>query len=85
MHLVFKSTKLNKLKINIKNGRHIVDEQSLTIGQDFDNMLITTLDKLFIKNNTGRTCLKNIVIKPKINGKSVSGMILMAVRQALEI
>lgn len=72
------------VKIQLRVGKYIVAEQSLTISQGFDNMLIKALDKLLADNNIDKLLLENVKIAGKINTTAISSMILSTTAIALK-
>lgn len=71
------------LRLWIKNGEREFSEEELTPGQGFDNMLITSLDKILLKNTIRKSSLKSLEIQGEIRKISSQGMILRAVKEAI--
>ena len=73
------------VQIQLKEGRRVIDEESLTVSQDFDSMLIRGLDKLLAKNNIERLLIKNVKIAGKMHPTAISAMVLKTVVSALGV
>jgi hypothetical protein len=71
------------VSLELKRGSRVISQEDLTIGQDFDNMLITTLDKIAIKNRLDKTRLKVMEIRGKLRDGAVSGMLIQTVKSGL--
>lgn len=71
--------------IQLKRGKHILDELHLTVSRNLDNMLITAIDKLAAKNRIDRLSLKTLEIQGKMRSGAVSSMILKTVKSALGV
>ncbi|OGM95935.1 MAG: hypothetical protein A3B86_00785 [Candidatus Yanofskybacteria bacterium RIFCSPHIGHO2_02_FULL_38_22b] len=84
MHLIVVQNQNNQV-IQLKHGNSTVDEVHLTISQGFDNMLITAIDRLIIKNKISKLSLKSFKVLGKIRSESVSGMTIKTILIALEI
>lgn len=85
MNFFFIFQKPNILKIQLRRGRRVIVEEELTVSHDFDNMLITTLDKLLGGINMNSTCVKSAEILGKVNKNAVWGMMLESIAHALRI
>lgn len=70
-------------EIQLKTGGHVIDKMHLTAGQDFDILLIRTLDKIFQKNKIVKLSLKSVKIRGETEPQALSGMILRSVAKAL--
>lgn len=75
----------NDIEIYLKRGRKVTDKESLTISQGFDNMLITAIDRLLIKNRINKLSLKSLKIPGKIRPEAVSSMIIKTIKTSLDI
>ena len=75
----------NELIFRLKEGVRVIDEESLTISQNLDNMLITAIDKLAIRNTIERISLKTLKIQGKSRPEATSSMIIKAFRSGLEV
>ena len=84
LHLIVVQNQNNQV-IQLKHGNSTVDEVHLTISQGFDNMLITAIDRLIIKNKISKLSLKSFKVLGKIRSESVSGMTIKTILIALEI
>lgn len=75
-----------QLAVTLRRGPEILQSKTLTLGQDFDILLINTLDKFLSRNRIGKLSLKSVEISGKSRPKAeaLSGMILEAVARALE-
>lgn len=85
MKLVFNVENKNSLMIHLKHGSKPINETYLTPGQDFDILLIKTLDKIISENKIDRLSLKSVEISGKMSPEAVSSMILQTVAKALAI
>ena len=74
----------NSLNVRVLKGKKPVYGRILTIGQDFDIVLIRTLDKILRKNRIERLSLKSVEISGEMNPHALSGMILKSVAKAPE-
>ncbi|OGN03575.1 MAG: hypothetical protein A2655_04765 [Candidatus Yanofskybacteria bacterium RIFCSPHIGHO2_01_FULL_43_42] len=75
----------NDLSVKIWKGKKPICGGILTIGQDFDIVLIRTLDKILRSNKIERLSLKSVEISGKMASSALSGMILRSVAKALEV
>ena len=75
----------NNITIELRENNKSIDHEDLTINQNLDNMLITAIDRLLIKNRINRLSLKSFKIPDKIRPEAVSSMIIKTVKTALEI
>ena len=75
----------DNLKIKVLDHRKMIYEETLTIGQDFDIVLIRALDKILRKNKIDRLSLKSVETSGKIELGALSGMILRTTAQALKM
>ncbi len=62
-----------------KMNNRLAYVETLTIGQDFDILLIRVLDKIFRRNRIERLSLKTVEIGGKMAPGALSGMILRSV------
>ena len=85
MKLILTIKNEKELTIQLKEGNRVVDHEYLTIGQDFDSMLIATIDNMIVRNRIDRLSLEVEEIQGKIRAESVSGMILQSVISGLQI
>lgn len=85
MLLIFNTQNEGIVRIQIKESLRLIDEEDLTLDQDFDSMLIKVLDRLFSSNKIERLSLKSVKISGKIKSKALWGMILGATKGALEV
>ena len=83
--IIFDVTNKGKVKILIKEGRGIIAATDLTVGKDFDNMLIKALDKLLADNKIERLSVKSTEISGKIEPMATSAMILKTVSNTLKL
>ena len=74
----------NRLTIQLKRGNKAIDEESLTISQNLDNMLIRAIDNIAVRNTIERISLKTLKIQGKSRPEATSSMIIKAVRSGLE-
>jgi len=73
------------LDLQLKKGTKLLGQEYLTIGQNLDNMLIRTIDKLAVKTRISRLSLKNVQIQGKMRPEAVSTMVIKTVGEALEV
>ena len=85
MNVAFKISRNNKLTILLTNCGKLISKTTLTIGQDFDIVLIRALDKILRKNKIDRLSLKSVETSGKIELGALSGMILRTTAQALKM
>lgn len=85
MKLVLTIKDEKNLTIQLKKGDRVIDHEYLTIGQDFDNMLIVAIDKLADRNRIDRLFFKAKEIQGKMRSGAVSEMIFKAFRSGLTI
>ena len=83
MHILFKVKNHELLEIQLIKGKLTINKTHLTISQDFDIMLITTLDRILSRNKIERLSLKSVEIAGKMPFNAVSGMVIQAVAKAL--
>lgn len=69
----------------LMKNKHLIDKTNLTVGQDFDIVLIRTLDKILHKNIIGKLSLKSAQISGKMINGVISSMILKTTTEALII
>ncbi len=81
--IIFNAEKDGILKIELKKGENTLGNESLTISHGFDNILIDSIDKLLARHNIDKASLKNIEIAGKIDEKSISGMVIRSLAEAL--
>lgn len=84
MNLIFKLQNEKDMVVELKNGKILIDEESLTISQGFDNMLIAVIDKLLVKNKIDRLSLKSFEIRGKLRPEAVSSMVIKSIMFGLE-
>ena len=75
----------NTAEIKLKNDSKTLSKEDLTQSQDFDIMLITSIDRLLTKNRIDRLSLKSFKILGKMRPEAISSMIIRTVKIALEI
>ena len=83
MEIVFDIKDHKTIIILLKVGKAIIGQESLTVSQEFDSMLIKALDKLVSGNKIDRLSLKTVEIAGKLETAATSAMILSAVKDAL--
>ena len=83
MHLTIVQNR-DKISIHLKKGGAVVDEELLTISQEFDTLLIGAIDKLLERNRMDRLSLKSIEIQGKVELGAVSSMVLKTFKNAIE-
>ena len=74
-----------KLTLQLKEGRRLVGQEDLTINRNLDTLLITTIDKILVRNNIDRLSLKSMEIRGKMRDTAVSGMILQTIKNATKL
>lgn len=75
----------NTAEIKLKNDSKTLSKEDLTQSQDFDIMLITSIDRLLTKNRIDRLSLKSFKILGKMRPEAISSMITRTIKTALEI
>jgi len=83
--LIFNLKNKGKIGIQLKQGNKLIDEEYLTISQGLDILLIDTIDNMIIRNRIDRLSLNNVVIRGKIEGHALWGMVLKTAGIALGI
>ena len=81
--VIFNTKDHKTLIIVLKRGNEVIGQESLTVSQEFDNMLIKALDKLVSDNKIDRLSIKNVEISGKMEASALSSMVLSAVKGAL--
>ena len=84
MKLILVIKNENELTLQLKEGVRVIDEESLTISQNLDNMLIRAIDNIAVRNTIERISLKTLKIQGKSRPEATSSMIIKAVRSGLE-
>ncbi len=69
--------------VGVKQGSRYTAKESLTIGQEFDTLLIRVIDKLLEENRMDRLSLKTLEIQGNLKPGTVSSMILNTLISAL--
>jgi len=75
----------NRLTIELKGGKKVIDYEDLTISQNLDTLLIRSIDKLILRNRIDRLSLKALEIRGYMKLGSVSSMILGTIMSGLGI
>ena len=83
--IILEKNSKDELLVGLKMGQKLVDQKSLTIGQDFDTLLITTIDKLVTENRIDRLSLKSLDISSKTGPGTVSSMVIKTVFLVLNL
>ena len=73
----------NNIALQLKDSARLIDEESLTISQGLDTLLIRALDNIISRNRIDRLSLNNLGIMGKIDDHAIWGMILETVKIAL--
>ena len=84
MKLILTIKDKNQLTLQFKEGSKVIDKEDLTISQNLDTLLISTIDKLTIRNSIDRLSLKDLEIQGKMRPGASSTMIIGAVKRALK-
>lgn len=74
-----------RIGLRLKGDNKSVYVETLTIGQDFDILLIRTLDKVLRKNKIDRLSVKSVEISGKLSPYALSSMVVKAVASALKV
>ena len=74
-----------ELTLKLKQGNRVIDHEDLTINSNLDTLLISSIDKILVRNNIDRLSLKSMEIQGKLRLESVSGMVLGTIEKALKI
>lgn len=85
MRLLFNIKNRENVEMMLMKNKHLIDKTNLTVGQDFDIVLIRTLDKILHKNIIGKLSLKSAQISGKMINGVISSMILKTTTEALII
>ena len=85
MRLLFNIKNQEIIEIHLIKDKFIIDKTHLTVGQDFDILLIDALDKIFSRNKIGRLSLKSVEISGEIEPNRVASMILSSIASALKV
>jgi hypothetical protein len=85
MKLILTIKKNNTANLKLRAGNKVIGHEGLTLSQDFDNMLITSIDRLLKRNTIDRLSLKSLKIQGKIRLGSTSLMVMAAVKSGLEV
>lgn len=85
MKLILNIKNENSAELYLKQGRKAIGNESLTISQDFDTLLIKSIDKLLASTRIDRLSLKALEIQGKMRPGAVSFMILKTISSALRI
>lgn len=83
--LIINLKEFNIALVELKRGTKTIGNESLTISQDFDTLLIRTIDKLLLSNRIDGLSLKSLEIQGKLRSGSVSSMILKTISSALRV
>ena len=67
------------------HGLKVVDREDLTISPNLDTLLISTIDKILVRNNIDRLSLITLEIQGELRDEAVSDMILRTVVSAFKI
>ena len=84
MKLILTIKNQNNIEIQLKKGKGVIGQESLTMGQNLDNMLITAIDKLLLRSNIDRLSLQSLEIQGKMRPEAVSSMVIKTVKSGLE-
>ncbi|MDP3696634.1 MAG: hypothetical protein Q8R55_01220 [Candidatus Taylorbacteria bacterium] len=84
INLVIKIKTSDTLTLQLKKGYFVIDDESLTISQNLDNMLITAIDRLLAKNRIDRLSLETLEIQGEMSPEAVSSMIIKTIRSGLK-
>lgn len=85
MKLILTIKNQDIVKIQLKIGSKVIDQESLTISRNLDTLLIRAIDKVLFKNKIGRLSLKSLEIPTKLKDGAVSSMIIRTIKSGLEI
>lgn len=85
MRLLFNIKNRENVEMMLIKNKHLINKTNLTVGQDFDIVLIRTLDKILHKNIIGKLSLKSVQISGEMINGVISSMILKTTTEALII
>lgn len=85
MKLILTIKTPDQLTVGLKRGNKVIDQESLTISQGFDNMLIVAIDKILSRNRMVKLSLRTLVLPAKLKDGAVSTMILGTTKAGLEV
>ena len=85
MRLLFNIENRENIEILLIKNKRSVNKTRLTVGQDFDIVLIGVLDKILHRNRIEKSSLKSVQISGKMTTGAISGMILKTITEALII
>lgn len=85
MRLLFNVKNRENVEIKLIKNKRLIDKTNLTVGQDFDTVLIRELDKILHKNIIEKLSLKSVQISGEMTVGALSSMILKATTEALII
>ena len=81
--LILELKEPNSLVIHLMKGRVRLEQESLTLSQGLDILLIETIDKILGRNRIDRLSLKSLEIRGKLRLGTMSSMVIETVRSAL--
>ena len=85
MRLLFNVKNRENVEIKLIKNKRLIDKTNLTVGQDFDTVLIRALDKILHKNIIEKLSLKSVQISGEMTVGALSSMILKTTAEALTI
>ncbi|OGN01174.1 MAG: hypothetical protein A3B91_05290 [Candidatus Yanofskybacteria bacterium RIFCSPHIGHO2_02_FULL_41_29] len=85
MKLILTVKNQKEATLKLKEGNLVIDEETLTIGQGFDTLLITAIDNILAESKINKLCLRRFEISGKILPGTVLGMLIKTVKSALEV
>lgn len=85
MHLLFNIENRENIEILFIKNKRTINKICLTVGQDFDIVLLEALDKILHRNKIEKLSLKSVKIRGKMTVGAISDMILKTTTEALMI
>ena len=83
MKLILTIKEPTLVAVELREGRVTIGEESLTISQEFDTLLIRVIDKLLASTRIDRLSLKSLEIRGKLRSGAVSWMTIKTIKSAL--
>lgn len=83
--ILYIETRASGLGLKLLKAGKTIDKTYLTLSQDFDKLLIISLDKLLHRNRIEKLSLNQVSILGGFNKQAAVGRIVEALKKALEI
>lgn len=82
LEILFKEDK--KVELNLSDGKERIDQLIIGLDFNFDNLLVTSIDKLFKRNKIDKSSIKVVTVAPETDNGSVAYRTAQAVGEALK-